>query len=142
MPQSRLPAGVRDPWLIGVLRDLSGTNLVPSGERATFTYYVREGDHLAIHRDIESCDLAVVSCLLENANPEQTGGCMTVYPERIFEPLSLIRASPQKGALTFRLGLGQTAVLFGGAVAHTILPLAAEQKRIVSVLCFRVPGSD
>jgi hypothetical protein len=127
----------RDNWFTSFLSELTGTNIAPSGDRGTFTYYVRAGDYLAIHRDVQSCDVAVVSCLLENAKPEQPGGCMTVYPERIYEPLSGIRATPQEGALTFRLELGQTIVMFGGVVPHCILPVGAEQKRIVSVLCFR-----
>ncbi|MDT7810540.1 MAG: hypothetical protein QOJ42_456 [Acidobacteriaceae bacterium] len=132
----------QDNWLTGVLSDRTSNNIVTSGERGTFTYYVRAGDHLAIHRDVQSCDVAVVSCLLENSRPDQTGGCITIYPERIYEPLSSIRATPQEGALTIRLELGQTIFMFGGALPHSILPLGAEQTRIVSVLCFRVPQRD
>jgi hypothetical protein len=132
----------RDPWLAGFLAERTGTQVAPTGERGTFTYYVRPGDHLAIHRDVEACDVAVISCLHDNARPEQTGGCLAVYPERIHEPLSSIRATPQNGAIRFRLELGQTIVLFGGVVPHTILPLEPEQARIVSVLCFRIAEAD
>lgn len=132
----------QDARLLAFLRERTDTRLVPTGERGTFTYYVRPGDHLGIHRDIQSCDVAVVSCLLERTQLEQPGGCMTVYPERIYEPLSSIRATPQKGALRFRVGLGQTIVMVGGLLPHSIFPLGAEQMRIVSVLCFRIPETE
>lgn len=65
------------------------------------------------------------------------GGRLCLYPDRLFEPLSIIRATPQQGAIKVRLDPGQTIVLFGGLVPHALLKVAAGQARIVSVLCYR-----
>jgi hypothetical protein len=57
----------------------------------------------------------------------------------MFEPLSAVRASPEDGALRLRLEVGQTIILCGGLIPHTLLPVAEGQERIVSVLCYQVP---
>ena len=103
-----------DSWLAGFLAERTGTHVAPTGERGTFTYYVRPGDHLAIHRDVQACDVAVISCLHENARPEQIGGCLALYPDRVYEPLSSIRRTQQNGAVRFPARTGATIVLFGG----------------------------
>lgn len=129
----------RAPWVLDFLRGLTAPSLVPTGERGTYSYYVRPGDFLAIHRDIESCDLAVITCLQNGAEVEGDGGCLCLYPERIREPLSAVRAAPGEGALRLRLGVGQTITLCVGLVPHALLPTAEGQARIVSVLCYHVP---
>jgi hypothetical protein len=127
-----------EPWLTRFLCEVSGTTLSPTGRYGTYTYYARPGDHLAIHRDIVSCDVAVITALSDNAPPGDLGGASCVYPHRLCEPLSAIRRSPEQGALRFRLWPGQTLVMFGGIVPHAILPVGEGQVRIVSVLCFQV----
>jgi hypothetical protein len=113
-----------------------------TGEGGTYTYYARPGDHLALHRDIERCDIAVITCLLDRHRDGSTGGLNRFYPTRQHEPLSSIRATPGVGAVTARVPPGSTMVMFGGLVPHLIEPLAARELRIVSILCFRVmaPG--
>ncbi len=123
-------------WLLGFLRDLTTPELIPTGEVGTYSYYVRPGDHLDIHRDIVTCDVAVISCLQDSARNED-GGRLCLYPDRLLEPLSSIRATPQLGAVKARVEPGQTIVLYGGLVPHALLPVAEGQARIVSVLCFR-----
>jgi hypothetical protein len=110
----------------------------PTGESGTYTYYARPGDHLALHRDIETCDIAVVTSLLDRHRDERTGGLTRFYPERQHELLSRIRATPSDGAVSVRLPVGSTMVMFGGLVPHLIEPLASGELRIVSILCFRV----
>lgn len=126
-------------WVIEFLRELTVPELVPSGERGTYSYYVRPGDFLGIHRDIVTCDVAVITCLSNgltgNAND---GGSLCLYPERIDEPLSAIRAAPEKGALNLFLQPGQTIVMYGGIVPHALLPVTNGQSRIVSVLCYHI----
>lgn len=126
------------PWMTQFLRQVSGTDLVPTGCRGTYTYYARPGDHLAIHRDIVACDLAVITALYDSVPPSELGGALCLYPHRLCEPLSAIRLSPEQGALKLRLQPGQTLVMFGGIVPHAILPVGEGQARIVSVLCYRV----
>jgi hypothetical protein len=125
------------PWLLDFLRSLTHTRLTRTGALGTYSYYVRPGDFLDIHRDIVDCDVAVISCLSEGPMDNGDGGRLCLFPERLFEPLSSIRATPQKGAVKVRLEPGQTIVLYGGIVPHALQKVAPGQARIVSVLCYR-----
>ena len=125
------------PWLLDFLRGLTHGGLTPTGPSGTYSYYVRPGDFLDIHRDIVDCDVAVISCLTEGPMDDGDGGRLCLYPERLLEPLSSIRATPQKGAVKVRLELGQTIVLYGGIIPHALLRVAKDQARVVSVLCYR-----
>lgn len=124
------------------LETICNAAIVPSGAQGTYTYYARQGDHLALHRDIETCDVSVITCLLDHHEPASTGSCTRLYPSRQNEPLSMIRAYPDCGAVNVRLAPGQTMVVFGGMVPHLITPLGAGERRIVSVLCFRARVED
>ena len=125
------------PWVIDFLRGLTHSKLTLTGGCGTYSYYVRPGDYLDIHRDIVACDVAVISCLSEAPSAVGDGGRLCLYPERLFEPLSSIRATPERGAVKVRLDPGQTIVLYGGIVPHALLKVAEGQARIVSVLCYR-----
>jgi hypothetical protein len=128
----------RAPWMLDFLREVSGAPVHPSGEIGTYTYYVRAGDHLAIHRDVEWCDLAVITCLSDEPDVVGLGGMLCLYPERLSEPLSAIRAAPEHGAVRLRLLPRQTIIMLGGIVPHAVLPITNGQERTVSVLCYRV----
>lgn len=128
----------QSPWLAGFLGELLGMPVAPTGDRGTYTYYARPGDYLALHRDVEACDVAVISCLYDGSSEE--GGSLRLYPGRIDERLSEIRRDREAGAVGLRLRPGQTLVLLGGLVPHEVLPVAAGQTRIVSVLCFQALG--
>lgn len=125
------------PWMLDLLRELCGPTLRPTGSLGTYSYYVRPGDHLDIHRDIETCDVAVISCLYDTPGAGD-GGMLGLYPNRIHEPLSAIRATPDTGIVKLRLAPAETLVMFGGIVPHVVMPVAQEQSRIVSVLCYQV----
>lgn len=126
-------------WMLHFLRQVTGTPLVPTGERGTYSYYARPGHYLALHRDIVTCDLALISCLNDGPRIVNNSGMLCLYPDRIFEPLSAIRASLNRGAVGVQLKPGQSIVIFGGIVPHMLLPVTDQQTRIVSVLCYRVP---
>jgi hypothetical protein len=121
-----------------LLAEICNAAIRPTGERGTYTYYSRPGDHLALHRDIETCDVSVVTCLLDRHFDGSTGGLTRFYSGRQDEPLSRIRGTPDDGAESVRLAVGSTMVMFGGLVPHLIEPLATGELRIVSILCFRV----
>lgn len=126
------------PEILQFLRDITQLEVVSTGARGTYTYYVRPGDYLSIHRDVRTCDLAVVTCLMDTATPEEGGGMMDLYPQRTNAPLSDIRSSPQDGRISIRLQPGETIVMLGGLVPHAITPVGEAQQRIVSVLCYEV----
>ena len=124
-------------WLTGFLASTCGVPVAPSGNRGSYSYYARPGDHLALHRDIESCDLTLITALHDNTDPTDPAGALVLYPERIHEPLSAIRASPGEGAFAMKLQPGQSIVFYGGVVPHRVAPVREGQLRIISALCFR-----
>ena len=124
-------------WLSGTLSGIVGLPVRPTG-RGTFTYYCRTGDHLALHRDILRCDLAVITALSAHRPTSCDAGGLSLYPGRTREQLSAIRARPLEGRVVLHLEAGQTCVLLGGMVPHELLPTAPAQARVVSVLCFEV----
>ena len=127
-------------YLCRALRDtvasLVGLQVVPTGAGGTFTYYCRPRDFLTIHRDIVTCDVALITCL-EEAGVKHSGGKLCLYPDRIWESLRSLRKDPVKGAVPVRLAPGETAVLFGGVVPHCTIPVGDGQRRVVSLLCYR-----
>jgi len=113
-----------------------GLPIEPTGSAGTFTYYCRPGDFLAIHRDIVTCDVAVITCV-EDEGVDGSGGKLCAYPERIWDTIPAVRREPVRGAVAVRLTPGDTAIILGGIVPHCTLPVAAGQSRVVSLLCFR-----
>jgi hypothetical protein len=133
---------IQDAWygsepLSGFLSAQLGMQVVQSGNRGSYSYYARPGDFLDLHRDIETCDVAVITGLHDNSSPTDQGGALALYPGRIGEPLSAIRQRPDEGAYLVKLQPGQTIVMFGGVIPHCLLPVREGQLRIISVLCFR-----
>jgi len=122
--------------LLGFFGKIVGAPLRPSGPQGSYSYYARTGDYLGLHRDIAECDVAVISCLCDDG-AQAGSGALQLYPARIAEPLSQIRATPDRGLVSVRLRPGQTIVLLGGYVAHATAPMAHGQKRLISVLCYR-----
>jgi hypothetical protein len=132
-----LQAYYQSPWMARLIRELCGSSVTPSGRQGTYTYYAAPGDHLAIHRDVRTCDVAVITCLSDSGS-RGDGGMMCLYPQRCTEPLSVIRCSPARGARALRLIPGQTIIMLGGIVPHAIQPVLPGQARVVSVLCYQL----
>jgi hypothetical protein len=125
-----------DPGLRQMIATTVGLPTAPTGSAGTFTYYCRHGDFLTIHRDIVSCDVAVITCV-EETGVHGSGGKLCVYPQRIREGLTSLRRDPVTGALPLRLEAGDTIVLLGGIVPHCALPVGEGQRRVVSLMCYR-----
>ena len=129
------------PALQALLSTLIGVPVRPSGNRGSYSYYCRPGDHLALHRDVEGCDVSVIVVISDNTHPDQSGGELVLYPDRIHEPLSAIRQEPNCGKVTLKLAAGETLIVAGGMVPHFVGPVAPGQYRITAPLCFQiVPG--
>lgn len=124
----------RAPHLHALLAREVGRPVRPAGERGTYSYYEKPGDHLGLHRDVSHCDLTLITCLRDPGGP----GAVCVWPERIEEPLSAIRASPEDGAVRVPLAPGQSLLVLGGVLPHALLPVAPGQERVASILCFEV----
>ena len=133
--------GVQDslytaPALSCLLSELIGTPVRPSGNRASYSYYCRACDHLALHRDVSQCDVSVIAVISDNTGANQGGGELVVYPDRMQEPLSHIRINPEHGAVRLKLVAGETVILAGGILPHLVTPVADGQYRIVAPMCF------
>jgi hypothetical protein len=120
----------------GLLAGLVGANLEPTGAKGSYSYYVRPGDFLGLHRDILQCDVAAITCLCD-CGGDGDSGALRLYPGRAAEPLTVIRSTPDQGVASVQLHPGQTIILLGGYVAHATVPMSAAQKRVISVLCYR-----
>lgn len=123
------------PGLAGFLGGLVGRPCRPTGCRGSYNYYARPGDYLELHRDVDECDLAVISCLHRSPSRAVAGGGLVLYPEGVGLPLSAIRHRTA-GGVAVDLREGETIVLLGGMVPHRLLPLGEGEARIVSILCF------
>lgn len=125
-----------DPRLALLLGDLCGMMVRPSGSRGSYSYYVVPGDYLALHRDVDTCDVTLITCLHDTSDPQSASGALMLYPERLLDPLSEIRARPDDGAVVVKLLAGQSVILLGGVVPHCVLPVGDGQARVISALCF------
>jgi hypothetical protein len=127
--------------VLDLLGRLTGIDWQPSGDQGMYSYYRRPGQYLGLHRDIDTCDLAVITCVYDGvpSNPG-TSGTLCLYPERIGERLSRIRATPDRGRVFLRLPVGRSLILLGGMIPHTLLPMAPGHVRIVAPLCYMARG--
>lgn len=129
---------LRDHVLLDLLHQVTGLSWRPAGPKGSFSYYRREGHHLGLHRDIDACELACISCVEDDCPTERgTSGVLRLYPTRIGEPLRDIRSSPHRGAVDVRLRPGQTIILLGGVVPHLLMPMGPKHLRIVAPLCYQ-----
>lgn len=126
-----------DPLLHDILSQLCAARVVPSGTRGSFNFYSRPGDYLGLHRDINECDVALITVLHDTASPGE-GGTLVAYPNRHTEPLSAIRVNPRIGAEAVCALPGQSIVIAGGLIPHCVLPTVPSQLRIISALCFQL----
>ena len=74
---------------VAMLRGLLGANLRCAGG-GSLTVYERPGDRLGLHRDIETCDVTLVTCIWEEG--ERREGVLRVSRVRSHCALSLIPA--------------------------------------------------
>jgi hypothetical protein len=124
------------PDMALVLSNLMNTPVVATGS-GTYSYYEEPGDFLALHRDVLTCDMAVITCLADDA-PEQDGGSLRLHPGYCDQPLAAIRAGNGADSVLVHLRQGETIVMLGGIVPHELLPVCSGQNRIVSVMCYQV----
>ena len=138
----RLRAFYYAPPLLALLRRLTTLDWTPSGDHAAFSYYLRPGHHLDLHRDIDACDLAVITCIHEAGAPAGgVAGALCLWPGRTGERLAAIRAHPSEGRVVVRLRPGESVVLLGGLIPHRLEPVAEGHVRVVAPLCFRARQS-
>jgi hypothetical protein len=127
------------PRIRRLLGELTGLRATPSGDQAGYSFYRRAGHHLGLHRDIDACEIAVITCVYDERPPDGGGsGALLLYPSRSGESLAEIRHTPERGALSVTLTPGDSLVLLGGQIPHRLLPVRAGHTRIVAPLCYRL----
>ncbi len=120
------------------LEELLGEPVTRSGEAGSFSYYCEEGDHLDIHRDIEVCDLTLITALKSNIPAHSSGGTLNIFTGRTQNRIDAIYQNPTFGYESIALQKGQSVLLRGGIAPHAVNPLLLGEQRIISALCFRV----
>ena len=114
----------------------------PSGQQGAYSYYHREGHYLGMHRDVDVCDLAIITCIYDDGgDPESKVGTLSLYPTRMHETLQAVRDSPTEGEVVVRLAPGESLILLGGAIPHQLNPIEAGRTRIVAPLCYQAAAS-
>jgi hypothetical protein len=121
------------------LASVCGLGVSASGS-GTYSFYEQTGDFLAIHRDVEQCDLAVITSLTE-CRMDCPAGELVVYPDLIREPLSKVRAAGRGAGVSVPLDRGHSIILLGGILPHEVAPTSSGQERIVAINCYRVLSS-
>ncbi len=107
------------PTLASYLSEVCGLRLKLAGV-GSFSYY-EPGDFLALHRDIVTCDITLLTCLRDTATgtPDRQG--LRIYPAYARVPLTQLRSDDAPAHIDVSLDRGQTAVLLGGIVPHEVL---------------------
>lgn len=124
----------RSAALLAALREETGVAWLPAGG-GSWSYYRRAGHHLGLHRDVAVCDLAVITCVLNQGDSPESG-MLRLWPSRARHTLDEIREDPH-GFVDVRVQAGDTVLLLGGLVAHQVLPLAEGHLRIISPMCYQ-----
>jgi hypothetical protein len=135
-----LQAFVESDRVLRVLARATGVTWRPAGP-GSWSYYQRAGHHLGLHRDLAICDLAVITCVVDERADDCDGGILRVWPTRPRATLDEIRAD-QSGAYDVRLAPGETLLLLGGFLAHRLLPLSPGQVRVVAPACYQAGGCE
>jgi hypothetical protein len=123
------------PILAGLAR-ICGLTTTPTGS-GSYTYYEESGAFLSLHRDIETCDLTVITCLKETG-VGLGDGSLVVYSQHWNEPLSAAIAAGTRAGTAVRIARAESVALLGGVVPHEVTAMQPGQERIVSVMCYRV----
>ena len=123
------------PELSNTLHRLTGQRWVPRRSSGfVYTYYQTVGHNNGLHRDVEPCELSLVTCVDDQPG---AGGDLLLYPRRVSERLSAIRATPDDGCVRLRLQPGETLVMFGREIAHRVTPVGPGRTRVTASICYR-----
>jgi hypothetical protein len=117
------------------LASVCGLSVSASGS-GTYSFYEQAGDFLAVHRDVEQCDMAVITSLTR-CMADCPAGELVVYPDFIREPLSAVRAAGRGAGVSVPLDRGHSIILLGGILPHEVAPTSPGQERIVAINCYR-----
>lgn len=124
------------PWLHTFLSDLCGATIRPTSNRGTYSYYVEAGDYLDTHLEVVRCDVALITVLYDDTNPNDPAGGLAVFSDDVGTPLSRVRPKLDHAPRIVKAPVGSSIVLLGGLVPHRVIPIAPNCRRVISALCF------
>ena len=133
-----------DRTLHRTLSDWCGVEVRPSSGRGTYSYYEREGHHLALHRDVRRCDVTLITCLFRHDLGARSGA-LRLFPGHATTSLPTLARRAETGtarSLELHPQPGQSVLLLGGCVPHEVRPAAAGHLRWISVLCFEMVSGE
>jgi len=123
------------PATLQVLSELCGRAVRPTGSQGSYSYYDQEGHFLGLHRDINTCDLTLITCLKRKDTTEPSGA-LRVYRNCSRKHLHEIDASCD--FTDYHLEQGESVVLLGGFVPHEVRPAVNGFERSISALCYEM----
>jgi hypothetical protein len=126
-----------DPEMHSFLSVETGLSLAPSGSHGIYAYYVRNNDFIGLHRDTSPFDVELITSLYDT-HPDNEQGSLAIYPTRTTESCESISKTSKKGKEIIKLKPGQSMLILGGVIPHRVVPVFADQIRIVSSLSFSV----
>jgi hypothetical protein len=85
--------------------------------------------------------VAIIMCLIHSGGDAKRG-VLLLYPQFSREPLSAARDAGRESAVPTDLAPGQSIVLLGGLIPHEIVAMDAAERRVVSVMCYRVKTQE
>ena len=127
----------RSEAILAFLERICGMPVRPTGDRGSFNYYTRAQDFMGRHLDIIDCDLVILTVLQDLSTPAETAGAYRLFTGHIGVSLRDIGSQCVNTAPVVKVKSGQSLVLFGGLVPHEVLPVRANQARVVSAFCYR-----
>jgi hypothetical protein len=107
------------------------------GWRASYSIYDGPQAHLGIHRDVPGCDLALITCLYDR-DPLAGEGAIDLWLDDLTTPLRHIRAHVERRRSRLALLPGDSLLIHGGMIPHSIPPPGTDRLRIVSLMCFEI----
>lgn len=126
------------PAVLGLLAELTGLAWQPNGRYGTYSYYRAPGHFIGVHRDVQGCELALITCIRDTGG---AGGDLIVYPGGAGRRLAEVRAAPDRGARRVAVAPGDSVVLLGGIIPHLVTPLGEGHVRVVAPLCYQLAVS-
>jgi hypothetical protein len=128
------------PELLDTLYRLTGERWAPLNRASYgYSYYRTAGQNKGLHRDNADCELTLVTCVDDQPGE---GGDLLLYPLRVCEPLSAIRATPDDGCVRLRLQPGETLLMFGHEIPHRVTPIGAGRTRITATIGYRRANAE
>lgn len=127
----------QSPAMAENLSYICGRPIKPTGGRGTYSYYDKKGHFLGLHRDINTCDVTLITCLHRKHSLSESGA-LRLYYKSFAQNLPEIITGRQTPYVDVHPEEEQSIILLGGWVPHEVLPADDGYERYISVLCYEL----